>query len=124
MPKETNVAADTASSIISGKIRMLQIPSAAIQAAQHGHPEAIEAYIVAYYYAALTNLLCQASLTPTQQVENDDVVKAVIDASYGDFYMLGILSGHLIRMKSKRAQICTCIRKCATRGGAGSRTGR
>jgi hypothetical protein len=67
---------------------MLHVPSPAIQAAQYGHPEAIEAYIVAYYYAALTNLLCQVCLPPIQQVENNDVVKAIIDASYGDFYML------------------------------------
>lgn len=87
MPKEMNAAADTASSIITGKIP-LQIPSPAVQTAQHGHPEVIEGYIIAYYYAALTNLLCQAHLPPIQEVENDDVVKAVIDASYRDFFML------------------------------------
>jgi hypothetical protein len=90
-----NVAAETASSIISGKIPMLQIPSPAIQAGQHGHPEAIESYIAAYYYAALTNLLCQVSLPPTQQVENNDVVRAVIDASYDDFYILDSSLGAL-----------------------------
>lgn len=88
MPKETDSATDTASSIISGKIRMLRIPSPAIQAVQYGHREAIEGYIVAHYYAALTNLLCQASLPTAQQLENNDVVKATIDASYGDFCML------------------------------------
>jgi hypothetical protein len=88
VPKEMNVATDTASSIISGKIPMLQSPSPAIQAAQHGHSEAIEIYIVAYYYAALTNLCCQVYLLPTQSVDNNDVVKATIDASYGDFCML------------------------------------
>ncbi len=95
MPKEMNVATDTASSIISGKIPLLQIPSPAIQAAQHGHPEAIESYIIAYYYAALTNLFCQISLPPTQQVENNDVVKAIIDASYNDFYRLDSSLGAL-----------------------------
>src|SRR5689334_15718524 len=87
MPKEMNAAADTASSIITGKIPM-QIPALAIQAAQRGHLGAIEGYVVAYYYAALTNQFCQVCLQPIQQVENDDVVKAVIDASYRDFYML------------------------------------
>lgn len=88
MPKEMNSVADMASSIITGKIPMLQIPSPAIQVAQHGLPEAIESSIVAYYYAALTNLLCQACLPPILQVENNDVVKAIIDASYRDFCML------------------------------------
>ena len=74
---------------------MLQIPSPAIQAGQHGHPEAIESYIVAYYYAAMTNLLCQVSLPPTQQVESNDVVRAVIDASYDDFYILDSSLGAL-----------------------------
>ena len=67
---------------------MLQIPSPAVQAAQHGHPEAIESQIVAYYYAALTNLLCQVCLPPIPQVEDNDVVQAIIDASYDDFYVL------------------------------------
>lgn len=67
---------------------MLQIPSPAIQATLHGQPEAIESSIVAYYYTALTNLLCQACLPPILKVENNDVVKAIIDASYGDFCML------------------------------------
>ncbi len=70
MPKAMNAAADTASSIITGKIPM-QIPAPAIQAAQRGHPEAIEGYVVAYYYAALTNLFCQICLQPIQQVENE-----------------------------------------------------
>lgn len=88
MPKALNPAVDTASSIIIGKIPMLQIPSPTIQAAQHGHPQAIESHIVAYYYAALTNLFCQLTLSPIQQVENNDVARAIIDASYDDFYML------------------------------------
>jgi len=74
---------------------MLQIPSPATQVAQHGHPEAIEGYIVAYYYAALTNLFCQICLPPIQQVEDNDVVKAIIDASYRDFCMLDIWLGAL-----------------------------
>jgi hypothetical protein len=88
MPEAMNATADTASSIITGKIPMLQIPSPAIQAVQHGHPEAIESYILAYYYAALTNLFCQVCLPPIQQVEENDIAKTIMDASYGDFYML------------------------------------
>ena len=103
MTKAMNAAADTASSIIAGKIPM-HIPSpATLSAEQHGHPEAIEGYILAYYYAALTNVVCQACLPPIQQVENNDVVKAIIDASYGDFYVmdswLGALDPNEIRAR-------------------------
>ena len=101
MPEAMNATADTASSIITGKIPMLQIPSPAIQAVQHGHPEAIESYILAYYYAALTNLFCQVCLPPIQQLEENDIAKTIMDASYGDFYMLdsslGAFDEHEIR---------------------------
>jgi len=95
MPKEMNTAADTASSIITGKIPMRQISSPAIQVVHHAQPEAIEGYIFAYYYAALTNVFCQVCLPPIQQVENNDVVKAIIDASYGDFYVMDSWLGAL-----------------------------
>ena len=74
---------------------MLQVPPPAIPAVQHGHSEAIEGYIVAYYYAALTNLFCQVSLPPIQLAENNDVMKAIIDSSYGDFYRLDSSLGAL-----------------------------
>jgi hypothetical protein len=93
MSEAMNSVADTASSIIAGKIPMLLSP--AIQTEQHGRPEAIAGHIVAYYYAALTNLFCQAYLPPIQQVEENDVVKAIIDVSYGDFYMLDSWLGAL-----------------------------
>ena len=104
MQKEVDAAADKASSIITGRIPMRpQIPSPAIPAAaHHGHPEVIEGYIVAFYYAALTNLFCQACLPPIQEGENsDDVAKAIMDSSYQDFYtldsFLGALSPNEIR---------------------------
>ncbi len=59
------------------------------------HPEAIEGYIIAYYYAALSNMFCQGCLPCVQQVENNDVVKAIMEASYADFYMLDSSFGAL-----------------------------
>jgi hypothetical protein len=97
MQKEVDAAAaDKASSIIAGRIPMRpQIPSAVIPATAipaatpHGHPEVIEGYIVAYYYAALTNLFCQACLPPIEQAENsDDIARAIMDKSYSDFSTL------------------------------------
>src|SRR5271169_6704232 len=95
MPKEMNEAPYTASSIINGKRPMLQVPPPVSPAAQHGHPEAIEVRMVAYYYAALTNLFCQVCLPPIQQLEDKDVIGAIIDASYGDFHMLDSWLGAL-----------------------------
>jgi hypothetical protein len=114
MPEAMNATADTASSIITGKIPMLQIPSPAIQAVQHGHPEAIESYILAYYYAALTNLFCQVCLPPIQQLEENDIAKTIMDASYGDFYMLdsslGALDPNVIRA-SPNSQVYQEVRE-------------
>jgi hypothetical protein len=88
MPQATDVAANIASLIISGEISMLQAPSPASLPPQQWHSEAIKGYIVAYYYAALTNVSCQACLLSTEQVEDNDIVKGIIDASYQHFYML------------------------------------
>jgi len=74
---------------------LLQISLPAIPVAEHAHPEAIEGYIIAYYYAALTNLCCQVYLPTIQHVENNDVVKATIDASYKDFCILDSYLGAL-----------------------------
>jgi hypothetical protein len=73
----------------------MQIPSATIQVAQYADLKTIEGYIIAYYYAALTNVFCQVCLPPIQQVETNDVVNAIIDASYADFYMLDSSIGAL-----------------------------
>jgi hypothetical protein len=67
---------------------MLRVPPPVSQPAQNNHQEAIEVRMVAYYYAALTNLFCQVCLSPIQQGENNYAVKAIIDASYRDFQML------------------------------------
>jgi hypothetical protein len=102
MPEATNVPPNTASLMIAGKIPMLQVPLPvrrvplpelqvplpASQAAPLGHLETIEGYLAAYHYAALTNLFCQIYLPSIEKVEDNDVVKAIIDTSYRDFYML------------------------------------
>ncbi len=67
--KEMNDVGDMASSIITGKRPMLRVPPRVSQAAQDDHPEAIEVRMVAYYYAALTNLFCQVCFFPIQQGE-------------------------------------------------------
>lgn len=79
---------DMASSIITGKTPMLRVPRPVSESAENDDPEAIEVHMVAYYYAALTNLFCQVSLWPIQQGEDNRAIKAIIDASYRDFQML------------------------------------
>jgi hypothetical protein len=88
MQEATNADANTASSIITGKVPMLQVPLPASHAAEQAYPEAIEGHIVAYYYAALTNLFCQVGLPSAGETENNDVATAIIDSSYNDFHML------------------------------------
>jgi hypothetical protein len=88
MSKEMKGPEDMASSIITGKTPMLRVAPPINQAAQNNDPEAIEVHMVAYYYAALTNLFCQVCLSPIQQGEDNYAVRAIIDASYRDFQML------------------------------------
>ena len=108
MPDATNVTPNTASLLIAGKIPMgvrlpkpqvpspeppvpapeAQVPLAASPVAQAALSETIEGYIVAYYYAALTNWFCQIHLASIEQVADNDVLKAIIDTSYRDFHML------------------------------------
>ncbi len=115
MPEATNVPPNTASLLIAGKIPMgvrllkpqvpspeppvptpeVQVPLAASPVAQAALSETIEGYIVAYYYAALTNWFCQIHLASIEQVTDDEVVKGVLDASYRDFYMLDSRLGEL-----------------------------
>jgi hypothetical protein len=73
----------------------MQVPLPASPVAQPALSETIEGYIVAYHYAALTNLFCQIYLPFIEQVEDNDVVKAIIDTSYRDFYMLDSWLGAL-----------------------------
>jgi len=82
-PKSSDTAAVTAASLIAGKTPMVQVSSHTVQ---QTHPEVIESRIVAYYYAALSNVLCQAFILCSQQVDEDDAVKMIIDASYRDFH--------------------------------------
>ncbi len=88
MSKEMKGPEDMASSIITGKTPMLRVPPPVSKAAQNNYPESIEVHMVAYYYAALTNLFCQVCLSPIQQGEDNYAVRAIIDASYRDFQML------------------------------------
>ncbi len=59
-----------------------------VNQAECAHPETIESQIAAYYYMALTNVLCQTHVPQVRQVEEDDPVKALIDASYRDFHVI------------------------------------
>jgi hypothetical protein len=52
------------------------------------HPETIESQIAAYYYMALTNVLCQAHMPSVSKVEDGDPVKTLIDSSYRDFHAI------------------------------------
>jgi hypothetical protein len=88
MPEAPNVVPHTASSIISGKTPMLQSPSLASQTAAQWRLEAIKASILAYYFAALTNISCQAYMFPAEPVEENDVLKRIIEASYAHFCLL------------------------------------
>jgi hypothetical protein len=108
MPEATNLPPNTASLLITGKIPMgvrlpkpqvpspeppvptpeAQVPLAAGPVAQAPLSETIEGCIVAYHYAALTNWFCQIHLASMEQVADDDPVKAILGASYRDFYML------------------------------------
>ena len=88
MWKEMKGPENMASSIITGKTPMLRVSPPVSQAEQNNHPESIEVHMVAYYYAALTNLFGQVCLSPIQQGEDNYAVRAIIDASYRDFQML------------------------------------
>jgi hypothetical protein len=55
---------------------MLRVPPPMSQGAQNNHPEAIEVHMVAYYYAALTNLFCQVCLSPIQRGGDNYAVRA------------------------------------------------
>jgi hypothetical protein len=96
MEEAKNGTAESASLIIRGKIPMLRVPSsAASQASQQRPLESVEGYVLAYYYAALTNLFCQVYLSPIDQSGDDDNLKTILDASYRDFFMLASLLGAL-----------------------------
>jgi hypothetical protein len=80
----TGVSAD---SIISGQMPIVRI-SRPVNPTEGAHPDTIESQIAAYYYMALTNVLCQAHAPDIRQVEDDDPVKALIDTSYRDFHVI------------------------------------
>jgi hypothetical protein len=72
--------------IISGKVPLRSSPTP--RHVQSNDPEAIDGYIVAYYYAALTNVLCHAYLVPSEEVVANHVLQEIIDASYSHFRAL------------------------------------
>jgi len=88
MAETPKVTQNTASLIISGEISIFQSPLPASRSLQQGQPEAIGGYIAAYYYAALTNVSFQAYLSAAEQLDDNDGLRGIIDASYKHFYML------------------------------------
>ena len=103
VPRETNRAVVSADSIITGQMPIVRV-SRPVNQNQCPLPETIESQIAAYYYMALTNVLCQAHMPCVRHVEHDDPVKALIDASYRDFQAidswLGALDVNQIRATS------------------------
>ena len=99
-PRESNPKVVSANSIITGQMPLVRVPRLGNQN-ESAHPETIESQITAYYYMALTNILCQAHVPHVQHVEDDDPVKTLIEASYRDFQVIdGWLAGldvHRIR---------------------------
>ena len=88
MHEAENGPADFASLIIAGKIPMVRVRPPSSTGSERLPVESIEGYVLAYYYAALTNLFCQAHLSPIEKVEDHDTVKTIADSSYRDFCML------------------------------------
>lgn len=80
-----NGSKDTGTSIIAGRIPLLQIPKA--EENRPHHPDAIESHILACYYSGLTNLFCQACLPSASQAKTC-VVAPILQASHADFQML------------------------------------
>lgn len=85
MLNATNGSEFRGSSIIAGRIPLLQIPKATDKDPKR--LEAINSHILAYYYSGLTNLFCQACL-PCAQV-GTSVATPILEASNADFQMLG-----------------------------------
>lgn len=74
---------------VAAKTPVPRVPPPADQDSEQLQPSrSIEEYILAYYYAALTNLFCQVHLSSVENLEGDDAVKAVADRSYSDFCTL------------------------------------
>ncbi len=86
---------DQDSPLLAENEPMLTLPSSADQASQAQPLESIDGYLLAYYYAALTNLFCQAHLSLVQNPQEDDVVRAAADRSYRDFFALDSWLGSL-----------------------------
>lgn len=86
MMNPTNGIKDTGTSIIAGRIPMLQVPK--VEENRPDHLETIDSHILAFYYAGLTNLFCQACLPSAPNVSTC-VVAPVLQASHADFQMLG-----------------------------------
>jgi hypothetical protein len=84
LPEEEKPTVVSADSIIKGKMPIVRI-SRPVSQTESPHPETIESQIAAYYYVALTNMLCQAHVPHIRHAEDDDPVKVLIDTSYRDF---------------------------------------
>jgi hypothetical protein len=77
---------EKASSIIAGRIPLLRISEKREEKSKQR--ESIDSSILAYYYAALTNVFCQAYLWSTRSGETDDVIQPIIESSCSDFRTL------------------------------------
>lgn len=84
---KTNPVVVSAASMITGKLPIVHVSSPPSQIPVV-RPETVEGHIIAYYYAALTNVLCQVNLSPVLQPEDNDVIKSLIDSSYRDFHTI------------------------------------
>jgi hypothetical protein len=72
-------------------ITLIQAPSTQVhkQDAQEWRKEGLKAYIVAYYYAALTNIANSSTyLPPLDLLTDDDVFRRVQDSSHADFVLI------------------------------------
>jgi hypothetical protein len=88
MSESANVATNVASQIISGEVSLLSPPSPPGLSAKQHDPAATDAAILAYYYAALTNVFCQTYLFPTHYAQSTDTLRAIIDSSCRHFQAL------------------------------------
>lgn len=66
-------------------ITLLQAPTSSAQATQAWRRSAIDGYIGAYYYAAISNISNQCFLPPLESLETENIIKKVLDTSFADF---------------------------------------
>ena len=75
----------TGASLIAGQVPVVQVTSSGYQAVPHGPLEVIDSRILTCYYAAVTNVLCQAHLFSLQLIHENDAMREMIESSYKEF---------------------------------------